>query len=683
MLNVRSFFKRRETQSTEELEKIAEVLEVSRDRYRRIFKAEHGFGFLDWDVINRHINWSGGFWSYLGYNASDMKYLSDPTVSLEYVHEDEREGLQQAIVAVFRGDEEREMIFRMRRKRGGYLWVEFRFETERDQKGWVRFISGVIFDITQLINAEQGLLESEKRYSRIIQSSNDGIWEWTAARGEFHFSDRCWQQLGYSEIDDKVTKGQDRMEIWRELIHPEDKRKFDTALLDHINRKSPYDVEFRMKSKQGEWRWIRSRGQMAYDDNGNALRMSGTNMDITALKKAENRVLRAKEEAERANLAKSEFLSSMSHELRTPLNAILAYSQLLEMDTNISEIQRENNLEIKRAGIHLKQLVGDVLDLAKIEAGTVQFKLEEVNVYAQLQECLLLIRSQIQKNNLTVRLNSNDNQDLNVLASTVHLRQVFLNLLSNAVKYNHENGRVDIQIKRTTDLKLLLEISDTGFGIPSDMQNKLFQPFSRVSASNSKIEGSGVGLVITQKLVEKMGGEIGFSSEENKGSTFWVRLPLATSRSSSQNLTKGSYPSKRQEQEIALDFNEEKHILYIEDNLSNQKVMQQIISRFPALKLTTEREGIKGVYSARALMPDLILLDISLPGMDGYEILEVIRSNPQTRLIPIVALSANAMAEDIARGKRLGFNDYLTKPIDVIELINMLNVQLKTEGETA
>jgi CheY-like chemotaxis protein len=231
----------------------------------------------------------------------------------------------------------------------------------------------------------------------------------------------------------------------------------------------------------------------------------------------------------------------------------------------------------------------------------------------------------------------------------------------------------------TTDLKMLLEITDTGIGIPESLQGKIFQPFSRLSADSGQIEGSGVGLVITQKLIQQMGGEIGFHSVEKLGSTFWIRLPLTASNlSGSQNLTKGAYPDKQEEVRLALNFNQPKNILYIEDNLSNQRVMEQIVSRFPTLKLRVEREGIRGVYAARAQKPDLILLDISLPGMDGYEILEIMKSNGETKNIPVVALSANAMAEDIARGKRLGFNDYLTKPIDVVELISMLNTQLSS-----
>ena len=668
-----SIFKPKRKRDTHELRQVAEELEAAKTRYERIFRGEHGYGFLDWDVEKASVKWSGGFWSYLGYSESDMEYIADPIASLEYVHEDDREYLLAAFDSTMKGNDESEIIYRIRKKKGGYIWTEVRIEIERDSKNHVTYISGVAFDITHLKQTEEALVESENRHARIIQSSNDGVWEWSAKRGEFHFSDRCWQHLGYAEEDDAVTHGQDRVKVWRNLIDPDYVDIFDQALSKHIKLNLPYDVEYRMKGKDGAWRWIRSRGQMSFGENGEPQRMSGTNMNITELKRIEENVLRAKEEAENANKAKSDFLSSMSHELRTPLNAILAYSQLIEMDENLGEEQRINNREIKKAGLHLKQLVGDVLDLAKIEAGSLRLSMEETNLFRLVQECLLLIKAEVQKNNIKVVVDTNQNSKTRVMSSPMHLRQVVLNLLSNAVKYNNYGGSIHIVLSKTLEDRLRLVVKDTGKGVPEELQKELFQPFNRLGAEGGEVEGSGVGLVITQKLVEQMGGAIGFESEEDMGSSFWIELPLCDKHTIARHVSLDTPVGTVVDRYSSPTFHSTKKILYVEDNLSNQRVMEQIVARFPQLEIILEKEAVRGVYSARAKEPDMVLLDINLPVMDGYEILDVLKKDKRTASIPVVALSANAMSHDIEKGLELGFSEYLTKPVDVDKLITTFN----------
>jgi PAS domain S-box len=294
------------------------------ERHERIFKGGHGYGFLDWELDTSVMVWNGGFWAYLGYGDSDMVFISDSGRFLEYVHQDDRERVSEDIRALLRSGGPQSFSFRIRKKRGGYIWTEVRVDAVRNDQGWVKYISGILFDVTKLKQTEQALLVSEARHARILQSSNDGIWEWSAEHGSFHFSNRCWEHLGYSDDDDLVNQGIDRVQAWRERIHPDDLILFDQCLRDHIHGKCPFDVEYRIRGKDEKWRWIRARGQTSFNDKGKPVRMSGTNMNITELKSAEARVVKAKEAAEKANQAKSEFLSNMSHELRTPSTPFLA-----------------------------------------------------------------------------------------------------------------------------------------------------------------------------------------------------------------------------------------------------------------------------------------------------------------------------------------------------------------------
>lgn len=651
------------------------------ERYGRIFKGSHGYGFLDWDLEARFISWDGGFWAFLGYENRDMKKISNPDEFLDLVHPDDRDLLQNLVARHVKMNGPGEAIFRIRKKLGGYIWAEVRTEAQRIENGYVQYTSGVIFDVTKLKEIEEALLTSEARHSRILKASNDGVWEWTAEHGSFHFSSRCWEQLGYDEGDDDVTRGIDRLEVWRQRIHPDDLVKFDKTLNDHFIKKSAFDVEYRIKGKHEQWCWIRARGQMHYSADGRPWRMSGTNMDITELKRAEEGVIKAKEDAEKANRAKSEFLSSMSHELRTPLNAILGFAQLFDLDTNLTPDQRENINEIRKGGEHLLGLVGDVLDLAKIESGLMTILPERIVPLDLIKDCLSLVQTQADARGIKIEVNSAIPDDKHVFADKRRTKQVLLNLLSNAVKYNYEKGSVKINLRQIDDRACQITVSDSGRGISEEFQASVFQPFNRLDAESSQVEGTGVGLVISKRLVEQMNGAMGFSSVERQGSTFWFQLPLATET----DIQNGYEVAKQNNSdrsagivdELQLDFNTYKKVLYVEDSIPNQRLMQQILRRYPQIKLTVVPEGFSGLFEARANRPDLIIMDINLPGMSGYETLDILRRDQETASIPVIALSANAMPHDVEKGKDAGFAYYLTKPLDLSELIKVFNDLLK------
>lgn len=645
-----------------------DVLRGTIARFQRIFNGS-GYGFWEWDLRTHHIDWSGGFWERLGYKPDEEHDLSDANKILGYMHRDDREPTVEVAKHHFRTGEPLNTSYRIRTKQGDYIWTQVRADSLRDENNRVIFMSGVNFDITALKKAEDALRESESRQERIIQSTNDGIWEWYANKSGFHFSSRCWELIGYDANDDEITKGEDKLVVWRNHIHPQDLAKFDTALSEHMEGKAPFDLEYRLIGKNKDTHWIRARGRASFNTEGKPTRMSGSNMDMTRIKRAEERVIQAKEAAEKANQAKSEFLSSMSHELRTPLNAILGYAQLFEYDLNVTQSQITNVREIRKAGDHLLQLINDVLDLAQIESGKMTVSLEPVLVSRIIVEAFTLVQPQADAKSIKLFSTLNDLDNCYVTADNVRFKQALINLLCNSVKYNHMGGEVEVNLRLISDNKLRINVRDNGMGIPANRQAEVFQPFNRLNAEFSKIEGSGVGLVITKQLVEMMQGKLDFMSTEGVGTEFWIDLPLATEWNQTQHEVIKSVEYNLEK----LTFSSSKKVLYIEDNPTNIRLMEHFFAQHSNLILDVAVEPFIGIYKARSNQPDLIILDINLPGMDGFEALHILQKDPMTQHIPAIGLSANAMPYDIARGLESGFIEYLTKPVNINQLIATLN----------
>ena len=649
-----------------------ELLRATVGRFQRIFNGS-GYGFWEWDLQTQHIEWSGGFWERLGYGPDDAESISDASKVLFYMHPDDREFAIEAARQHLRSGIPLDVSYRIKTKAGDYIWTQVRADSQRDANGHATIMSGVNFDITEIKKVEAALRESEARQVRIIQASSDGIWEWYADRGGFHFSHRCWELLGYDDLDDVLTEGEDRLKIWRKHIYPQDLSKFDDALVEHMAGRAPFDVEYRLINTDGEIRWIRGRGRAVFNDKGQPIMMSGSNMDITEVKRAEERVIQAKEQAEKANRAKSEFLSSMSHELRTPLNAILGYTQLFEYDGNLKTQQIDNVREIRKAGEHLLQLINDVLDLAKIESGNMTVSLEPVLVSRLITECFTLVQPQADAKGIRLSSSLAEFSNSYVIADHVRFKQALLNLLSNAVKYNFVGGEVEVKLVAQPGQQLRISVRDTGRGIPLQRQSEVFQPFNRLTAEHTNIEGSGVGLVITKQLVEMMQGHLDFTSAEGMGTTFWIDLPMATEWNA-ESIVRIS--SSKDYSPAILQVQRRCKVLYVEDNPTNIRLLQQIFERYPQLELDVAEEAFLGIYKARSTQPDLVILDINLPGMDGYDVLGVLKNDPDTREIPVIGLSANAMPYDVERGRSAGFYDYLTKPVDIHRLIDVFNLLL-------
>ncbi len=388
---------------------------------------------------------------------------------------------------------------------------------------------------------------------------------------------------------------------------------------------------------------------------------------------------KAMQEAEEASKSKSIFLSNMSHELRTPMNAILGFAQVLEVDiTDEDHIQSIN--EILKAGDHLLELINEVLDLTKIEAGHLNLSIDNVSFIELMNDSTAIILPLIEKNNLDFINNIPANKDYLVRMDFTRAKQVLLNLLSNAVKYNKSGGYVSINAETLeNNHRLRISITDSGLGLSLDQQNKLFKPFERAGAEYSNVEGTGIGLVISKQLMELMGGSIGLESTPGVGSTFWIEFELDEIKMLS-SAEKDSVPGNEKIQDLTKDSGQQKTILYIEDNPANLRLIEALLRQRNNIKLETAHEPFLGLDLAKSKRPDLILLDINLPGMNGYEVLKILKTTDQLKHIPVIAISAHAMEADIRHGLEVGFSDYLSKPVKLADFYTCIDKFLATNA---
>ena len=384
----------------------------------------------------------------------------------------------------------------------------------------------------------------------------------------------------------------------------------------------------------------------------------------------------AKAVAEKANRAKSEFLSSMSHELRTPLNAVLGFAQLLAAETPPpSPAQKESIDQIVQAGWYLLRLINEILDLALIESGRVTMAQESIALTDVLQDCQAMIAPQADKRGVRMMFPEADNR-FHVRADRTRIKQVMVNLLSNAIKYNRAGGTVAVECALSGDNRVRIGVRDSGAGLAPEQLAQLFQPFNRLGQEAHAEEGTGIGLVVTKQLVELMGGVVGVDSQPGVGSVFWVELPAAFAPARLPDGS-GEHDADQADQGAAQRSSSRRTLLYVEDNPANRILVEQLIARRPDLKLLTAIDGQQGVDLARTAQPDLILMDINLPGISGFGALKMLREDPTTALIPVIALSANAMQSDIDKGLKAGFCHYLTKPIKVGEFMEALDAALR------
>jgi len=574
------------------------------------------------------------------------------------------EGFDVFVVkALENGYEEREWTYVQ--KDGGHIQVNLGVTAIRDDRGEIVGFLGIGTDITERKNTENKLAESEARHHFFLDNVEEGVL--LAEEGKIIDASDVWLAMfGYTREE---AIGASPLEV----VSLSDRDRVAGLIKESYS--DPYEAQ--LLRKDGTTFPAHLRGRIV-QFGGRSVRLA-TVLDITRHKEAEAALIAAKAEAEKANRAKSEFLSSMSHELRTPMNAILGFSQMLELnpDEPLTATQKTCVKEISNGGQLLLSLINEVLDLTKIEAGKMDLLIENVCTRVVLDECLSLVKSMAENRGIEISVGDSFQTAPSIRADHTRLKQSLLNLMSNAVKYNRENGNITLGCYQTPSGRLRITVADTGHGVPEDKLSELFQPFSRLKAEKSEIEGTGIGLSITKQLVEMMDGEIGVDTVVGTGTTFWIELPLSTQDDVVVQETRSQADGL---DDAAPLTNISGTVLYIEDNPANLQLMKMIFKRVAPLTLVSAHTAELGIGLASSSKPDLIILDINLPGMNGYEALDLLKESVETKDIPVVALSASAMPGDIEKGVKAGFKRYLTKPIKVKEVVTAISAVLGDTG---
>ena len=532
------------------------------------------------------------------------------------------------------------------------LWMETRATAQRQIDGGLLW-HGFATDITERKQIELALREAQERFELASEAAGIGLMRLEVATGLLHLDQRACVNHGLMRSQVQLSP-----DDWLSLIHPQDRSAVESAAWHAFKSGETLDVRFRAVWPDGRTVVLEVVARGTYGLDGKASGMSGTCRDVSGAVQNEH-LQREIEAAERANRAKSEFLSRVSHELRTPLNGILGFAQLMQLDrAQPLQGDQQRRLEsVLRAGRHLLDLINEVLDLSRIESEDFSLKLQAVNLAESVNICLNLV--QPLADGSAIRLPSTALPACTVQADPRALEQVLMNLLSNAIKYNRPHGAVYISLHQE-DKQVVFAIRDEGLGLSTEQQAALFQPFNRLGAERTRIEGSGLGLVISRDLMGAMGGTLTVQSELGQGAVFNLTFPLAIDAAS-----KETAPAPAAESPSPRIAPTRRCVLYVEDEPINVLLMEEIFRRQPAWTLLVATDGQQGLQLARSHHPDLLLIDMNLPDMNGLEVLQQLRMDAATKNLRCVVLSADALPDQVSAALAAGFSDYWTKPIDV------------------
>jgi two-component system, sensor histidine kinase and response regulator len=657
------------TKEIEAAERLRQQAQMLRDAERRLERASLSSSEGHWesDLVGKRIWFSSSYHALLGYRDGELPHNISEFERI--VHPDDlqpaRAGMREHVMhgAQYSHD------VRLRMKSGEYRWFRQRGMAERDANGWALSMSGSIQDIHEQKLAEDALRLAQRRFERAIKGTQDGLWE-LEANGTSWCSPRVAELLGYSpeELPSDTN-------FLRSFLHANDVGAVANATQSHFQQEVPYDIEIRLRTKGGEYRWYRARATAERDTTGQPLRLSGSLQDVTEARGAREELLRATEAAELANQAKSEFLANVSHEIRTPMNGILGMTGLM-LDTALDRTQRDYAETIRSSADSLLIVINDILDFSKIEAGKLDIESIDLDLRGNVEDVATMMAFQAAAKNLELVVHVHPDVPGRVMGDPQRVRQCLINLVGNAIKFTR-HGEIVIEVsssgRRDGRVLTQFEVRDTGIGVSSEVLETLFQPFVQADSSTTRhFGGTGLGLSIVRRLVEMMGGQVGARSELSRGSSFWFTLPLEPIAPTA------SLP--------VIDLNRlGRRVLVVDDNETNRRVLAGQLMH-AGYEVSLAGAGIEALGMLSQAVADnhpfeVVLADYRMQDMDGAALGERINADPQLSQARIVMLTSMDRHGDIHRFASLGFAAYLTKPIRARELFACMDRVLARDSK--
>jgi two-component system CheB/CheR fusion protein len=610
----------------------------------------------------------------LGHRA-DL-FVDAPGFWVAHIHPDDVDRVRAVLDAPGRGDR-LSLEYRFRHGDGSWRWLldEVLFRRPADDQPWE--LIGSFVDITARKEAEQRLQASEERYALAVRGTSDGLWDWDVDADVVYYSPRYRELLGYANDELFAThKG------FLDRVHPDDQARVRAAVEAHLQRREPYDVELRLQTRSGAYRWFRDRCQAEWNAAGQPTRVAGAITDIAEQKQAAEALLVAKQQAEAANRAKSQFVANMSHEIRTPMNGITGAAQLLHL-TTLTSVQREYVDAIATSSEALLALINDVLELSKIEAMQVELEQAPFSLSACIADVLRSQGSLVQSKRLALEVELDERVPATLLGDHRRLRQILLNLIGNAIKFT-DTGRIRVAAslrERLNDVAVVsLSVQDTGIGIAPQLLQKIFAPFMQADASTARrYGGTGLGLAISSRLAELLGGSISVESTVGVGSTFFLQVPFVVAVDTADSATRklGDVAAVRWEGTPL-------RVLVVDDLPLNRLIASRLLE-WQGHVVAEAHDGNEAIDMTARQAFDVVLMDIQMPGMTGVEATRMIRQREKLcgGHLPVIALTAHALQEERDQILHEGFDGYITKPMQLQTLADELRRCLGPNATTA